>query len=61
MGGETMIDMNSNSELSITKRALTHEQNRSEALAERVLELESELRTLQLKLAAKYAAEVDDN
>lgn len=56
-----MIDMNSNSELSITKRALTHEQNRSEALAERVLELESELRTLQLKLAAKYAAEVDDN
>ena len=56
-----MIDMTNNSELAITKRALIHEQNRSEAMQERILELESELRTLQLKLAAKFAAEVDDN
>ena len=53
MGGKTMTNA--------LRRALIHEQNLNEALRERVLELEAELRTLQLKLAAKYAAQVDDN
>ena len=53
--------MTYNSELAITKRALIHEQNSNEALRERVLELEMEVKTLKLKLAAKYAGTVDDN
>jgi hypothetical protein len=53
MGGKTMTNA--------LRRALIHEQNLNEALRERVLELELQLRTLELKLAAKYAAEVDDN
>lgn len=61
MGGETMIGMNSNSELSITKRALTHEQSLNEQLRERVLELEAENKTLILKLQAIYAGRPDDN
>ena len=52
-GGKTMTNA--------LRRALIHEQNLNEALRERVLELELQLRTLELKLAAKYAAEVDNN
>ena len=43
------------------KQALRHEQGLNEQLRERVLELETENKTLKLKLAAKYAGTVDDN
>jgi len=43
------------------KKALAHEQRLNENLRERVLELETELNTLKLLLAARYAGEVDDN
>jgi len=39
----------------ILKKALAHEQALNEQLRERVLELETENKMLQLKLAAKYA------
>ena len=45
----------------VLKRALAHEQKLNEALRERVFELETEIKTLQLKIMAKYAAQVDDN
>ncbi len=45
----------------ILKKALAHEQALNEQLRERVLELETENKMLKLKLAAKYAGEVDDN
>ena len=41
------------------KRALKHEQVLNEQLRERVMELETENKTLKLRLKAKYAGEVD--
>ena len=43
------------------KRALKHEQALNEQLRERVMELEIEVKMLQLRLQAKYVGEVDDN
>lgn len=43
------------------RRALLHEQSLNEQLRERIIELEAELNTLKLLLAARYAGEVDDN
>lgn len=43
------------------KRALKHEQALNEQLRERVMELETENKTLILQLQAKYAGQVDDN
>ena len=43
------------------KKALAHEQLLNEALRERVFELEMEVKTLKLKLAAVYAGQPDDN
>lgn len=43
------------------RRALLHEQNLNEQLRERIMELETEVKTLTLKLRAKFAGEVDDN
>ena len=45
----------------VLTRALAHEQKMNEALRERVFELETEIKTLQLKVMAKYAAQIDDN
>ena len=45
----------------VLKRALSHEQKLNETLREKVFELETEIKTLQLKVMAKYAAQVDDN
>lgn len=45
----------------VLKRALAHEQKLNETLREKVFELETEIKTLQLKVMAKYAAQVDDN
>ncbi len=45
----------------VLKRALAHEQKLNEALREKVFELETEIKTLQLKVMAKYAAQIDDN
>jgi hypothetical protein len=53
MGGKKMTEA--------LKRALKHEQNLNEQLRERVMELETENKTLILQLQAKYAGEVDDN
>jgi hypothetical protein len=53
MGGETMTNA--------LRRALIHEQNLNEQLRERVMELETENKTLILRLQAKYTGEVDDN
>ena len=44
----------------ILTSALKREQDLSETLSERILELEMENKTLKLKLQARYAAEVDD-
>jgi len=43
------------------RKALAHEQLLNEQLRERVFELETQLRTLQLRLQAQYAGTVDDN
>jgi hypothetical protein len=53
MGGEKMTEA--------LKRALKHEQALNEQLRERVMELETENKTLKLQLQAKYAGQVDDN
>ncbi len=45
----------------VLTRALAHEQKLNEALREKVFELETEVKTLQLKIMAKYAAQIDDN
>ena len=45
----------------ILKKALAHEQALNELLRERVMELETEVKTLKLRLQARYAGEVDDN
>ena len=47
--------------LEVLKRALSHEQKLNETLREKVFELETEIKTLQLKIMAIYAAQVDDN
>lgn len=44
----------------ILTESLKFEQDRNEALHERVMELETENKTLTLKLQARYAARVDD-
>ena len=41
-------------------QALRHEQALSDGLRERVMELETENKTLKLQLQAKFAGEVDD-
>ena len=53
MGDEEMTE--------VLKRALKHEQALNELLRERVMELETEVKTLKLRLQARYAGEVDDN
>jgi hypothetical protein len=53
MGGKKMTEA--------LKRALKHEQALNEQLRERVMELETENKTLILQLQAKYAGQVDDN
>lgn len=44
----------------ILTSALKHEQDLNETLSERILELETENKTLKLKLRARYAGKVDD-
>ena len=44
----------------ILTNSLRFEQERNQTLNERIMELEIELKTLQLRMQAKYAAEVDD-
>lgn len=43
------------------RRALLHEQALNEQLRERVMQLETELNTLKLKLMTVYAGQPDDN
>ena len=43
------------------KRALRHEQELNERMRERIMELETQVKTLQLRLQACYAGRPDDN
>ena len=44
----------------ILRNALKHEQDINETMNERIMKLETENKTLKLKLLAVYAAVVDD-
>ena len=43
------------------KRALKHEQELNERMRERIMELETQVKTLRLQLQSCYAGRPDDN